>query len=225
MKKSTLLIWMLSSLTFMSLNGCSGTINSMMTYDTDPTLKTVREVRSLSTHKSVGFEWKKIKDNRVHGVNIYRGIPAAGAQSFKLIGTIDNRYATHFVDMHVKPNKTYLYTFTTFSLGKESKHGAVLKVQTRPPLNGVSFIKAYTVTANVVKLLWAPHANQSINRYIIERSVNGGPWKYVIQTQGQLSAEYIDTFVHAGNSYKYRIIAKSYDNILTKTSQITSVSL
>jgi len=196
-----------------------------MTYDTDPTLKTVEKVRSLPTQNSVGFEWKKIEDNRVHGINIYRGVPTAGAQSFKLIGSVDNRYATHFVDMNVKPNRTYLYTFTTFSLGKESKHGAVLKVQTRPPLNGVSFVKAYKVAPNVVKLLWSPHANQSINRYIIERSVNGGVWEYVMQVQGQLSAEYIDTFVHGGSRYRYRIIGKSYDNILTKTSQITSVSL
>jgi len=225
MKKSTLILWTLSSLSLLLINGCSGAMKGMMIYDTDPTLKTITEVRSLPTQKSVGFEWKKIEDYRVHGVNIYRGTPTAGAQSFKRIGSVDSRYATHFVDSYVKPNRIYLYTFTTFSLGKESRHGAVLKVQTRPPLNGVSFAKAYVVAPNVVKLLWAPHANQSINRYIIERSVNGGEWKYVIQIQGQLSAEYIDTFVHTGNSYRYRIIGKSYDDILTKPSQITSISL
>jgi len=222
MKKSTLLLWTLSLLAF---NGCGEGMKGLMIYDTDPTLKTITQVRSLPMQNSVGFEWKKIEDYRVHGVNIYRGTPTTGAQSFQRIGSVGNRYGTHFVDTHVKPNRVYLYTFTTFSLGRESKHGSVLKVQTRPALNGVSFAKAYVVAPGVVKLLWAPHANQSINRYVIERSVNAGPWKYVIQVEGQLMAEYIDTFVNAGNSYRYRIIAKSYDDILTKPSQITSVSL
>ena len=222
MKKSTLLLWTLSLLAF---NGCGEGMKGLMIYDTDTTLKTITQVRSLPMQNSVGFEWKKIEDYRVHGVNIYRGTPTTGAQSFQRIGSVGNRYGTHFVDTHVKPNRVYLYTFTTFSLGRESKHGSVLKVQTRPALNGVSFAKAYVVAPGVVKLLWAPHANQSINRYVIERSVNAGPWKYVIQVEGQLMAEYIDTFVNAGNSYRYRIIAKSYDDILTKPSQITSVSL
>lgn len=225
MTKSTLLLWTLSLLAFLSLNGCGEGIKGLMIYDTDPSLKTIKEVRALPTQNSVGFEWKKIEDRRVHGVNIYRGNPSQGSQSFKRIGSAGSRYATHFVDTHVKPDSTYLYTFTTFSLGKESRHGAILKVKTRPALPGITFVKAYNVAPGVVKLLWAPHANQSINRYVIERSVNGNPWKFMAQVDGQLMAEYIDTFVHPGNSYRYRIFAKSYDDILTKPSQITSVAL
>ena len=222
MKKSTLLLWTISLLL---LNNCGSGIKGLMIYDTDPTLKTIKQVRALPTQSSVGFEWKKIEDKRIHGVNIYRGNPTEGSQSFKRIGSTGNRYATHFVDTNVKPNRTYLYTFTTFSLGKESKHGAVLKVKTRPTLEGVSFVKAYKVAPSVIKILWAPHANQSINRYVIERSVNDGPWKFVTQVEGQLMAEYIDTFVHPGNSYKYRVIAKSYNDILTKPSQVTMLAL
>jgi len=222
MKKSTLLLWTLSLILF---NGCGSGIKGLMIYDTDPTLKTITKVRALPMQNSVGFEWKKIEDRRVHGVNIYRGKPTEGTQSFKRIGSAGNRYATHFVDTHVKPNRSYIYTFTTFSLGKESKHGAVLKVKTRPALNGVSFVKAYDVAPGVVKLLWAPHENQSINAYVIERSANGMEWKFVAQVEGQLMAEYIDTFIHKGSSYRYRIIAKSYDGIKTQPSQITSISL
>ena len=225
MKKSTLLLWTLSLLTSLSFTGCGAGIKGLMLYDTDPTLKTITQVRALPMQSSVGFEWKKIEDSRIHGVNIYRGEPTEGSQSFKRIGSAGNRYATHFVDTHAKPNRTYLYTFTTFSLGKESKHGAVLKVKTRPSLNGVSFVKAYSVAPGVVKILWAPHTNQSINRYVIERSVNTGPWKYMTQIEGQLMAEYIDTFVYAGNNYRYRVIAKSYNDIMTKPSQVTRLAL
>ena len=225
MKKSTLLLWTLSSIAFLLLNGCGSGIKGLMIYDKDPSLKSINQVRALPMQNSVGFEWKKIEDKRIHGVNIYRGNPTQGSQSFKRIGSAGDRYATHFVDTHVKPDTTYMYTFTTFSLGKESNHGAVIKVKTRPALNAVTFAKAYNVAPGVVKLLWAPHSNQSINRYVIERSVNTGKWKFMAQVDGQLMAEYIDTFVHPGNNYRYRIIAKSYDNILTKSSQVTTVAL
>jgi len=222
MKKSTLL---LSALFLLLLNNCGSSIQGMVVFKTDPTLKTLTKVRALPVQSAVGFEWDKIEDYRVHGVNIYRTTPNTGDMKFDRVGSVGNRYATHFVDTHVDPNKTYLYTFTTYSLGRESKHGSVLKVQTRPPLNGVAFVQAYKVAPRVVKLLWAPHANKSINRYVIERSTNGAPWKYLTQIDGQLVAEYIDTFVQPGNSYNYRIIAKSYNNILTRPSQITTIAL
>jgi len=221
MKKSILLLWTLALLSF---NGCDG-IKGLMIYEIDPTLKNITELKSLSKVSSVGFEWKKIEDHRIHGVNIYRGLSSKGKRSLKRIGSIGNRYATHFVDTHTKANTSYIYTFTTFSLGKESKHGRVLNVKTKPALNGVSFLKAYNVAPGVVKLLWRPHENQSINAYIVERSVNGAKWQYVSQVEGQLMAEYIDTFVRHGNTYRYRIVSKSYNAILTKPSQITQLSL
>ncbi len=224
MKKSILI---LSALALLFLNGCGG-IKGLLIYKTDPTLKTITQVKALPMMASVGFEWKKIEDYRVHGVNIYRGTSSdrfGTDQGFKRIGSVGNRYGTHFVDTNVKPDTTYLYTFTTFSLGRESKHGSVIKVKTRPPFAGVSFAQAYKVAPGVVKLLWRPHQSQRVNAYIIERSVNGAGWKYVAQVEGQLMAEYIDTFVRAGNSYAYRIVAKSYDGIRAKASQITRISL
>ena len=222
MKKSTLL---LSALFLLLLNNCGSGIKGLLIYDIDPTLKSITQVRALPTKSSVGFEWKKIEDNRVQGVNIYRGNPRTGKQSLKRIGSADNRYATHFVDTHIKPNTTYLYTFTTFSLGKESKHGAILKVKTKPALKGVSFIKAYKVSSKAIKVLWTPHSSQSINRYVIERSVNNGPWKYMTQVDGQLMVEYIDTFVSTGNNYRYRIFAKSYSDVLAQPSQVATLTL
>ena len=222
MKKSILLLSVFALIIF---NGCGG-IKGLMIYDTDPTLKSITQVRVLPMMSSVGFEWEKIKDRRIHGINIYRRTPSdQGDQEFKRIGTIGNRYATHFVDTHTKPNTKYHYTFTTFALGKESKHSAVLRVKTRPTFAAVSFVKAYKEAPGVVKILWRPHPSERINAYIIERSVNDGTWKYVSQVEGQLMAEYIDTFVRNGNTYAYRIIAKSYDNIRAKASQATQISL
>jgi len=223
MKKSILL---LSALALITFNGCGGGVKGLLIYDTNPTLKTIKNVRAFPMMSSVGFEWEKIKDTHIHGIKIYRKSPSdQEEQGFKCIGSIGNRYATHFVDTHVKPNTKYHYTFTTFSLGQESERSAILRVKTRPPFDSVSFVKAYREAPGVVKLLWRPHPSERVNAYIIERSVNDGEWKYVSQVEGQLMAEYIDTFVRNGNTYAYRIIAKSYDNIRAKASQATQISL
>ncbi len=223
MKKSILL---LLAVGLLLLNGCTG-IKGLLIYDKNPTLPTIQKVRALPTMSSVGFEWAKIEDKRVHGINIYRGSSSdkfGTDQGFKRIGTVGNRYGTHFVDTHVKPDRTYLYTFTTFYMGEESNHGTILKVKTRPTFAGVSFVQAYKVALGVAKILWRPHPSERVNAYIIERSVNGGAWKYIAQVEGQLMVEYIDSFIHAGGTYAYRVIAKSYDGIRSKPSQVTRIS-
>jgi len=86
-------------------------------------------------------------------------------------------------------------------------------------------VKAYKVAPSVVKLLWKPHTDPSINTYIVERSVNGSEWKFVSQVEGQLMAEYIDTFVRNGDTYSYRIIAQSYDKIRAYPSHVTKIRI
>ena len=221
MKKSILVLWVTSLITF---NGC-GAVKGLMTYGTDPSLETIEQVHALPRMNSVGFEWKKIEDHRIHGVNIYRSDTSQERQSFKRVGTVGNRYATHFVDTHVNADSTYRYRFSTFAFGKESRRSEPIEVSTLPPFLAVSFVKAYRVAPSVVKLLWKPHADTSINSYIVERSVDGSEWKFISQVQGQLMAEYIDTFVGSGHTYRYRIIAQSYDKIRAYPSQATKITL
>jgi len=222
MKRSILL---LSALTLWTLNGCVGT-QGLLVYDVDPGLKKIEHVRALTTMNSVGFEWDAIEEKHIHGVNIYRGTPSNRTnQGFKRIGTVGSKYATHFVDTHVKPGQQYLYTFTTFSYGSESKHGAILKVKTPPVFKGVSFVKSFRVARSVVKLLWRPVEREIVSGYFIERSVNGSNWKYLAKVDGRLSAEYVDTFVRAGSRYAYRVTAKGYNNLKSAASPATRISL
>ncbi len=221
MKKLILLFLVTVSLIF---NACAG-VKGLMTYGTDTSLTGIGHVHALPSMNSVGFEWKKIENIRVRGVNIYRGNAFGDKESFRRIGTVGNRYATHFVDTHVEANTEYSYTFTTFALGKESSRSKILFVKTKPAFSAVSFVQAYKVAPTVVKLLWRPHSNPSVNAYIVQRSVAGGEWKFVSQVQGRLMAEYIDTFVRRGKSYRYRIIAQSYDKIRSEPSQITQITL
>ena len=225
MKRSILLLWVLVLLTF---SGCGSAIKGLMVYEKDTTLTTLSAVHALPMMNSVGFEWDTIKDQKIHGINIYRKVPEAKdpeERLFRRIGTIGNRYATHFVDTHVTPATHYVYRFSTFSMGKESALGTRVEVETKPTFAPVSFLQAYKVGPTAVKLLWRPHSSNKISSYVIERSVNGGAWKFMAQVEGVLMAEYIDTLVHGRNTYAYRIVAKSYDGIKSRPSQVTRISL
>ncbi|MEA1953029.1 MAG: hypothetical protein U9O24_01380 [Campylobacterota bacterium] len=220
MKKLTLQLSVLSLLIF---SGCAGNIKSLLVYETDATLKTIENIQVLPRMSSVGFEWEEINDKRINGINVYR--KTASEPVMKKIGSIGNPYATHFVDTHTRPNTKYEYTFTTFALGNESEQSAVLEVMTEPAFTAVSFLKAYSVAPGAVKLLWKPHPSQRVNAYVIERSVNGGKWSYIAQVEGELMVEYVDTYIRKNSTYSYRIFAKSYDNIKSKASAITTLAL
>jgi len=225
MKRPILVLWIVALVLF---SGCGSAIKGLMVYGKDPTLPTLGEIRTLPMMTSVGFEWNRINDTKIQGINIYRkqlSAQTSEERSFKHIGTVGNRYATHFVDTHVEPNTLYLYQFLPFAFGKEAVNRSEVTVRTQPTFAPVSFLKAYKVAPYVIKLLWKPHSSEKINRYRIERSVNGGEWSFMAQVEGHLMAEYIDTLVHGGATYSYRIIAKSYEGVKSRPSQISRISL
>lgn len=218
MKRSILV---LLATALVGFNGCGGVVQSMTVYESDPSLSKLQNLKALPQRNSIGFEWARITDSRVRGINVYRSTDGVETH----IATIPNAYATHFVDTYVHPGERYRYTFRTLRFGKEAASGAQVKVRTLSPLKGVSFLRAYKVGGSTVKLLWKPHSNEGVNAYIIERSVNGEEWRYLAQVNGRIMVEYIDSFVRPGREYRYRIIAKSYDDTRSWPSQPTHIRL
>ena len=218
MQKLILLLWTLLLLGF---NGCGG-IGGFIVYDIDKTLSNIKITNMLPTINAIGFEWEKVKDYRIDGINIYkRNVEGA----YERIGTVGNPYATHFVDTNLKPSTLYSYKFTTYSLGKESVASKAFNIKTDSTFEQIPFVKAYKIAHNAIKILWQPHPHPSIKGYAIERSVNGGGWKYVATVHGRLMVEYIDTFVRVGLMYNYRVIAQSYDGIKSIPSVVAQLAL
>jgi len=206
------------------LSGCA--TQGILAIGSDDTLPKIIEVKHIVGKSSVGFEWPAIKDTRVDGIKVYRAIPQnTKDQRYTKIASIDDRYATHFVDRGIAPNQTYLYTFTTYSLIKESLPGTVIKIQTQEAFEPVSFIKTYNRDKGVVKILWNPHPNAEISEYIIERKISGGKWKYLALVRGRLMPEYIDQSAAIGYTYAYRVIARSSSGVRALPSEASTVKV
>ena len=175
----------------------------------DTALPTVSGVKSMVDSDSVGFEWKSLAANpNVKGVKIYRALAKKGSQqSFESIGSVSNRFATHYVDTTIKPGKVYFYTFTTYAGFSESAHGKIIRVQSRPSYKAVDFVEAKLMDRGIVKLLWVPHPARTIVEYVIQRNCNSG-WHYLKSVKGRLYPEYVDTTAPRGKRCGYRVFAR-----------------
>lgn len=206
------------------LSGCA--TQGILAIGSDKTLPRITQIKHILGKSSVGFEWPAIKDSRVQGIKVYRAIPQhTNDQRYTKIASIDDRYATHFVDRKIAPNQTYLYTFTTYSLLKESLPGAVIKIETQEAFVAVGFIKTYNRDMGVVKVLREPHSSPEISGYIIERKIKGGKWKYLATVRGRLMPEYIDKSAAIGYTYSYRVVARSNAGVRAFPSEASVIKV
>ncbi|MCP4970758.1 MAG: fibronectin type III domain-containing protein, partial [Arcobacter sp.] len=86
---------------------------------------------------------------------------------------------------------------------------------------GVSFIQAISNLPRQIKIVWRPHSNERINSYIIQRSnPKTAKWEEIDTVKGRLQAEYIDKDLDDNVIYNYRIVAVTFDNISSLSSEI-----
>ncbi len=207
------------------LNGCSPT--ALTNYQLDLNLPKVNNIKAIPSNTSVAFEWQSLANKGLDGVNIYRSSGGAGmynkTKQLVKIGTISNRFASHYIDTGLQQNRHYTYTFTTIRGTFESAHGQVIEVNTLPPFDAVTFFQAFQKAPTTIKLIWRPHADKRVKMYKIERSMNNQPWKWVDSVRHRMMSEYIDTSVIPGNSYAYRVIAVGFDDSISKPSKVVTI--
>ncbi len=211
------------SLILLLFSGCNGGIPtpSIGQLKVDEKLPKIELTKNgvVAEMNEIAFEWKPIEDPNVEGIDIYRGI--GNAKDVELIATIRNRYATHYVDLDVKPNTKYRYFFRTYRGDVVSPKNKGVVVYSKPPLPSVSWIYVRDHMPKMAKLLWRPHPNQAVEYYIIERkSVEDKEWKEVAKLKGRLQAEYIDTSLKDRFIYRYRVRVQTFDGIVSTPSEI-----
>ncbi len=201
-------------------SGCSDVFSGLNTptkAKIDDSIETVdsSSIKSISDITSIGFEWQKVNDPRVNGYNFYRTDLQKDNKNLKLIKTIENRYASHYVDKDLEPNTKYAYQISArTSDGSESRSTDAYIAQTLPRIVPVSFIQAISELPNRVKLLWRPHPDKRIQYYRIEKfNSTLNEWIHLKTVNQRLQVEYIDTGLDNNTNYKYRIKAFTFNNV------------
>ncbi|MDR2100253.1 MAG: hypothetical protein LBP40_05445 [Campylobacteraceae bacterium] len=188
----------------------------------DPNLPVLSDIKSLSDITQIALEWSPIHNLNIEGYHIYRAEANKNNGKLERVATIEDRYTSHFTDKNLAPNTTYLYKLSAFSKDKrESNPSATITVSTKSAIESVPFVQAMIGLPGRIKLIWRPHPSERVSGYIIERNdFTSSKWSRLSTVEGRLSAEYIDDKLADSKSYRYRIIAKTYDGILSAPSEI-----
>jgi uncharacterized protein len=208
-------------------SGCNNVFDGLNT-PTKPkineSIETVdfNSIKSIPDIVSIGFEWQKVNDPKVIGYNFYRTDLQKDGKSLKLVKTIENRYATHYVDKDLEPNTKYAYQISAKTAdGSESRTTDAYMVQTLPRIVPVSFVQAISELPNRVKLLWRPHQDKRIEYYRIEKfNTTLNEWIHLKTVDQRLQVEYIDTGLDNNTSYKYRIKAFTFNHVESAPSPV-----
>ncbi|PAF47596.1 hypothetical protein BKH46_03315 [Helicobacter sp. 12S02634-8] len=184
----------------------------------DTGLPIIKDVKTINDVRSVGFEWGSIDDTSlVAGFVLYR-IEKDGV--LKKIATIKNPLATHYYDNGLTPLSAYSYQIST--LGKDgavSPRSPIIHIKTSF-IDAVESVFASEGYPKEIKLIWSPHPNPSISKYIIQRLDDRGVFLNIGAVKNRLYVEYFDKNLQDGKEYKYRVIAESFEGAKSLPSPI-----
>lgn len=183
-------------------------------------------MRTIADVSSIAFEWDRVADpNAIKGFAIYQ---INANNNTKRVATIKNPYTTHFVLDSLLPETGYVFAIATLGTDNAiSQKTEPLAVKTSfiDPVEKVFASKDY---AKKIKLIWSPHPNPSITRYIIQRkntSTKGTSTKNtgrefvnIGTIKHRLLVEYFDENLADAQDYTYRIIAKDLNGVNSRPS-------
>lgn len=209
------------------LSGCTNlnnNLNAPVKPKIDETLEVIdnTSLKSISDMTAIAFEWKKVDDSRVTGYNFYRANMHKDGRRLKLIESVNNKYATHFVDTELEPNTKYVYQISSKSSdGIESNTTNAYMAETLPRIVPVSFVQALSDLPNRIKISWRPHPDLRIAYYKIEKfNTTLNEWNTEKKIKGRLQSEYIDTGLDNNESFKYRVTAYTFEDVSTNPSDV-----
>lgn len=199
------------------LTGCITTKTTQI----NPDLPTMSGLKTISDMTEIAFEWPLMADANISGYYLYRSNPNDN-HHLNVIAKLNDKFTTHYVDSNLAPATEYLYELRTYDeLGNISGEGQRISVSTQPLIESVSFIQAIYGLPNKIKVLWRPHPDLRVASYILEKSsLSSDRWHEVARINGRLNVEYIDNDVKAGQNYRYRILVKTCNGIVSAPSKV-----
>lgn len=214
-----------SLLTFSACSGIEPKPDEQMAVDDTLPIVTLTKNGVMTDMTSIAFEWNAIADPRVEKIYVYRTFPKSEQnKEMQYYESVDNRFKTHYVDDNVEPDTIYKYSFKTMTQNAQGRLSEVYRINTKPVLQSVSWIHSITGLPRSAKIIWRPHSNQRVQKYIVERkTLKDTEWEELEVINDRLSAEFLDTDLKDNYVYMYRIRAKTYDGIISTPSQIVKV--
>jgi len=220
--KSVLLVGLI-----LFISGCENQLRIPAKPKIDVNLPVVdaTSIRTIPDINAVALEWKAIDIAHATGYYIIRADIQKGGK-FKRVAAVKNKYATHYLDKDLKSNSKYAYKISLSTKnGMESRASNTVEVTTLPVLESVSFIQAISDLPRQIKILWRPHPNPRVSKYIIQRTTPvKSKWEKLKEIDNRYNVEYIDDDLGDNEIYMYRVLVKTFDGIVSNPSAIVNAT-
>jgi len=203
----------------MIITGCA--INNKPAPKSNPNLPKVTKFQAYPDRNAIALVWSPVTSMSGYYLQRYD----AKRKKWIEIATIEDKFKSIYVDTHLKPNTIYKYRIATFDKNYTPSLAVETTSKTLPPLNPVIVLEPKPLTKGKVKIVFRPHPNERVRKYIIERfNDTRAKWEEIATLYPRLNVEYIDKNLKDGKIYKYRVFAKSFDNIKSYPSKEIVVS-
>ena len=216
-------IFFVAFLLLLSFSGCANKTQPFSFLNKeekiDENLPTIpaHKVRFIADVSSIAFEWELLENTNIKGFVLYQNNQNA---TTKKIATIKNPNATHFVLDSLLPQTEYSFQIATLGHNNAtSKKSASIVIKTSF-IDPIEKVIASQNNAKQVKLIWSPHPNPSIVRYIIQRQSPKGKFLNIATVKNRLLVEYFDENLDDEAQYSYRIIAQDINSIKSLPSEV-----
>jgi fibronectin type 3 domain-containing protein len=178
----------------------------------------VSKVTPLIDRNSIALEWSLVDKPNIVGYYIQR---SEDAKKYKTIAKIEDKYVTHYTDTNLKPNKKYFYKISTYTKNGVPSVGKLLEVKTDKTIEPIAYIADSGLRVKgMIKFIFRPHTNERVAGYYIEKfNDKEAKWQRIAQLPNRLRAEYIDKNLIDGKVYRYRVIAYTYDGLVSPPSK------
>lgn len=182
-------------------------------------------LRWIGDITAIALEWTPNYDPAIAGYHVYRKLKNDKKAEFDLVARINDRFTSHYIDLHLPFETKYLYYVTAYNRdGFESLPSKYASTITRPTLKSVVYFDSVNKLPRKAKLIWRPHTNGRVSAYILERKTPAEKeWKELATLEHRLSAEYIDRELEDNQVYLYRLRAVTFDEIQSTPSDIVKI--
>lgn len=209
------------------ISGCQDQLTTPIKPKIDESLPVVEatSIKTIPDINAVALEWKAIDIAQAEGYYIIRADVQKGGK-FQRVATVKNKYATHYLDKDLMANSKYAYKISMFTKNDmESRASGSVEVLTLPNLDSVSFVQAISELPRQIKILWRPHTNPRVKKYIIEKTTPvKSKWEQLKVIEDRFNVEYIDDGLGDNEIYMYRVMVETFDGIVSNPSAIVSAT-
>jgi fibronectin type 3 domain-containing protein len=207
------------------ISGCvQENINTPIKPKIDENLPMIKQksVKSISDIKAIAIEWQPVTAPEAKGYYLIRSDVQKDGK-FRRIATINNKYSTHYLDQGLQPHSKYGYKISVFTAkGTESVPTDAIFFSTAQNLKSVSLIQSISNLPRQIKILWRPHKNKRVSKYIVEKTspATQAKWEQIATIDNRLKVEYIDKDLGDNEIYSYRLKAVTFDGIVSDPSAV-----